>query len=161
MLPIDRNIPLILLVSSIAILATAYGFEYIGGHIPCEICWWQRYIYMAAIPLALIATLTDRPSGGGPPRQLMIMLCFIFLVGAAVAGYHFGVEQKWWQGPTTCATTTIEDSIEDLIRSVMNAPIIRCDTPTWSLFGLSMTGYNFFLSLGLAILALRGAQGRR
>ena len=41
---------LALLVPVIA-LGTAYASQYLGGLHPCEMCWWQRYPHMAAIPL--------------------------------------------------------------------------------------------------------------
>jgi len=157
---LDRNIPLVLTAASIAILGAAYAFEYLGGFVPCELCWWQRYVYMAVIPLGLLAIVTDRPSGGGSPKRLLALIGFLFLIGAGIAGYHFGVEQKWWQGPTTCSSVNLEGSLDDMFRSVMAMPIVRCDSVEWTLFGLSMSGYNFILSMLLAGLSLRGAQSR-
>ncbi|MDA5192632.1 disulfide bond formation protein B [Govanella unica] len=157
---LDRNIPLILTAASIAILGTVFALEHVGGYLPCELCWWQRYVYMAAIPLGVLAIVTDRPEAGGSSKRLLALLGFLFLMGAGIAGYHFGVEQKWWQGPTACSSIDLEGSIEDVFRAVMAMPIIRCDSPSWTLFGLSMAGYNFILSLILAALALRGAQSR-
>ncbi|HYD32226.1 MAG TPA: disulfide bond formation protein B, partial [Azospirillaceae bacterium] len=45
-------------------------------------------------------------------------------------------------------------SLTDLKRQVMATPVVRCDVIPWSLFGVSMAGYNVFLSLGLAAFAL-------
>jgi disulfide bond formation protein DsbB len=36
----------------------------------------------------------------------------------------------------------------------MNAPLVRCDVAPWSLFGISLAGYNFLLSVSGAILIL-------
>ena len=30
----------------------------------------------------------------------------------------------------------------------MNAPIVRCDVPQWTLFGISLAGFNAIFSLG-------------
>ena len=38
-----------------ALLAGAYGSQYIGGLFPCEMCWWQRYPHFAAVAIAAIA----------------------------------------------------------------------------------------------------------
>ena len=35
----------------------------------------------------------------------------------------------------------------------MAAPLVRCDEVAWSLFGISMAGYNFMLSVAMAGLA--------
>jgi hypothetical protein len=38
----------------------------------------------------------------------------------------------------------------------MRAPLIRCDQPQWSIFGISLAGFNALFSFvgGIAILAL-------
>jgi disulfide bond formation protein DsbB len=36
-------------------------------------------------------------------------------------------------------------------------PVVRCDEVAWSLFGLSMAGYNFLMSLALAGFAFAAA----
>jgi disulfide bond formation protein DsbB len=35
--------------------------------------------------------------------------------------------------------------------------VVRCDEPQWSLFGVTMAGYNFLLSGALAAFAWMGA----
>jgi disulfide bond formation protein DsbB len=41
---------------------------------------------------------------------------------------------------------------------VMAAPVVRCDVVPWSLFGISMAGYNVVISLALGALALVAAR---
>ncbi|MET0248943.1 MAG: disulfide bond formation protein B, partial [Sphingobium sp.] len=48
------------LVVPALLLGGAYVSQYWGGLAPCEMCWWQRYGHMAAIPLALLAFFTRR-----------------------------------------------------------------------------------------------------
>lgn len=153
---IDRHAPLILLLASVGILATAFAFEHLGGLAPCELCWWQRYVLMAAIPVAALAVLLDRTRPGAAVG-LLVLLGVIFLCGIAVAGYHLGVEQGWWQGPTACSATPLGDDLDAMFRDIMAAPVARCDEVAWSLFGLSMAGYNLALSAGLTALAFRAA----
>ncbi|RMH47337.1 MAG: disulfide bond formation protein B, partial [Alphaproteobacteria bacterium] len=80
-------------------------------------------------------------------------------VTGAIGVYHAGVEQKWWQGPTTCTSGSIEGlSTDALLDRIMNAPVVRCDEIPWELFSISMAGWNAILSFvlaGLWILALR------
>lgn len=165
--PLDRRIPLILLAASVAILGAAFAFEHLGGLAPCELCWWQRYVYMAAIPVALFTLALDRPgrpTATWPPKAwtqaLLAALALLFLAGALLAGYHVGVEQKWWAGPATCSAAPLAGNFDQLFHSLMQAPITRCDDIAWSLFGISMAGYNGLLSLALAGLSLRGMWSR-
>ena len=48
------------------------------------------------------------------------------------------------------------------LEAIMNTPMISCDEAQWRLFGISLAGYNFLISLagGLAALVLL-ARGRR
>lgn len=157
---LDRHLPLILLIASAAILAAAYAFEHVGNLPPCELCWWQRYVYMAAIPLAVLALAFDRSHERGWSALLLLLLGLVFLGGLGIAGYHVGVEQKWWQGPGACTATALDGTLDDIFRSLLNAPVVRCDEAAWRLFGISMAGYNAALSAALAVLAFRGAWTR-
>ena len=48
---------LVALAVPLALLGGAYGFQYIGGLVPCEMCWWQRYAHFAALAFAVLAFL--------------------------------------------------------------------------------------------------------
>ena len=77
----------------------------------------------------------------------------VLAANAALAGYHVGVEQKWWEGPASCsAAVAAGTSFEDLKAQLLAAPIVRCDEVPWSLFGISMAGYNVLLSAGFAVV---------
>ncbi|MGE4322504.1 MAG: disulfide bond formation protein B [Sphingobium sp.] len=144
---------LIALLTPLLLLGGAYASQYLGGLHPCEMCWWQRYPHMAAIPLAIAALLAkDSP-------RLTILLTALAALAIAVSGgiglFHAGVEYGWWQGLTACSTTPTGGST-DILAAIMAAPITRCDVAPWTLFGLSLAGYNALLSVGaaLAVLAL-------
>ncbi|GHF11620.1 dihydroneopterin aldolase [Kordiimonas sediminis] len=132
------------------ILATAFGFQF-AGYPPCEMCWWQRYPYMAVIAATIIA-LT---SGNHKKTWFLFLLAALFLTDAGIAGFHAGVEQKWWEGPTTCSQAVdLSGDISTALENIMNAPLVRCDEIPWSLFGISMAGYNFLLALALGLFCL-------
>ena len=134
-------------------LISQYGF----GLYPCEMCMWQRWPHLAAIILALPALML-----GSKPlsRLLVIAAALAILVSGLIGGFHAGVEYGWWEGLTSCATSIPAGG--DILDSIMNAPLVRCDVAPWSLFGISLAGYNFLLSVGGAILILvMLATGRR
>lgn len=142
------------LIIPLVMLAGAYGFQYLGGLHPCDMCWWQRYPHFAAVPLALIAY--------GLRGRARISALFVGLAGLAVGVsgliglFHAGVEYGWWEGLTTCSTMPAGGSAADLLDQIMASPVTRCDVAPWSLMGISMAGYNGLLSsaAALAILAL-------
>ncbi|MFV3076794.1 disulfide bond formation protein B [Niveispirillum fermenti] len=151
-----RRLPSILLVlASLGALGTAFASQYWGGLPPCEMCWWQRYAYMAAIvPLLPSALLRlDRAW-----RRISLLTGgLVFLVGAGISVFHAGVEQKWWQGFTACTAPLASGSLEDLRAAILAAPVVRCDEIPWSLFGISIAGLSAIASLMLALYAVKAA----
>ena len=135
-----------------ALLAGAYGSQYIGGLFPCEMCWWQRYPHFAAVAIALAAFFVGNR---GYRSSLVALAAFVIATSGAIAGYHAGVEYGWWEGLTKC-TSSVTGTGDDLLKSIMNAPLIRCDVAPWTLFGISLAGYNFLLSVGGAVAILLG-----
>lgn len=145
----DRAHWLALLIPS-ALLAGAYGSQIIGGLYPCEMCWWQRWPHFAAVPLALLGFFVGNP---GTKRTVVALAAFAILTSGLIGGYHAGVEYGWWEGLTTCSTTLPAGaSPEEMLKNIMNAPLNRCDLAPWTLFGISLAGYNFLISCAGALL---------
>lgn len=131
-----------------ALLGGAYVSQYGFGLYPCEMCWWQRWAHFAALALAVLAWL--RPAS----RVLVALAGTAILIGGLIGLFHAGVEYGWWQGLTACTSTASAGS--DPLASILAAPIVRCDIAPWSLFGISLAGWNFLFSTAgaLAIFAL-------
>ena len=151
----SRFLILIATAGSAMLLLGAFGFQYIGDLAPCKMCIWQRYPHGAAIGIGALALVI---SGAG----LAYVGALSTLVTAAIGGFHAGVEQGWWQGPTTCTSGPVGGlSSEELMNQIMSAPLVRCDEIPWQMLGLSMAGWNAVLSLclcGLWIAAARSAR---
>ena len=152
-----RNAFVGLLVASIAILGGAFAFQFIGGLDPCALCLWQRYPYAVIIGLAGIGFGLSRAGVKHSQLAILMGLCALaFLIDAGIAGFHFGVEQKWWGGLATCTGTTSGlASTDELLSKLLVAPVIRCDDISWLMFGISMAGYNFLIALALGLTSLR------
>ena len=148
-----NNIVELSLFVSVFMLSGAYGFEYIGGLYPCDLCWPQRYAHMAVIIFAGFA-LYLKKQGNIKWLRFKLMTLFSYMVSVGYSGYHAGVEQKWWEGPASCTITTGGDAMSatDFFNQIQSAPLIRCDDIPWDLFGISMAGYNFLISLILTIM---------
>jgi disulfide bond formation protein DsbB len=137
-----------------ALIAAVYVVQYGFGLAPCEMCWWQRYPHFAAIPLAGAALATR----GARLGEAMVRLAALaILVSGCIGAFHAGVEYGWWEGLTSCSSSNLGN---DPLASIMNAPLIRCDTAPWTLFGISLAGFNFLISAGSAALVF-ALLGRR
>jgi disulfide bond formation protein DsbB len=86
---------------------------------------------------------------------VLLLAALAFFVDAGIAAYHVGVEQHWWQGTAECGSTLdLNLSPEDLTKQLLNQPVVRCEEVPWSLFGISMAGYNFLYAVGLGLITL-------
>lgn len=138
-----------LAAGSAALLIGALGFQYIGGLAPCHLCLLQRVPHALAIVLGL--TLVALPR-----RGIALLGTVVMAVGVGLAGYHVGVEQGWWPGPTSCAAPVPGAmSSGDLLNQILATPVVLCDQIAWSLWGISMAGWNGIASLLLAMLWAR------
>ena len=148
-----------LLAASVAILAAAFAFQLFGGLQPCELCLWQRYPYGVVIGLAGTGLGLTRAGVAQRPLVILLAVCaIVLLIGAGIAVFHVGVEQKWWQGTSACVgNLSATNSIDDLRQKLLAAPVVRCDEVAWSLFGISMAGYNVLQSVALGLGGLIAA----
>jgi disulfide bond formation protein DsbB len=148
-------IPWIVLAASVATLAGAYYFQYALGYAPCHLCLQERIPYIFAVGAALIAGILSREANLGIAPVVFIGLCALaFAIGAGLSAYHAGVEYKWWPGPSTCTGGFLSSSLGDLqteLQTGMRAP--QCDKAAWTLFGVSLAGFNMLISLVLFILS--------
>ncbi|MFC7536482.1 disulfide bond formation protein B [Sphingomonas sp. GCM10030256] len=128
-----------------ALLAGALGSQHLGGLHPCEMCYWQRYPHWAAIALAGFSFFAV-----GARRPLVILAALAIALSGAIGVFHAGVELGWWEGLTTCASTATGGSPADLLNSIMNTPLVRCDQVQFAFFGISMAGWNALISLTTA-----------
>jgi len=149
--------------ASAGALTVAFLSQYVGGLEPCTLCIYQRYPYGVAISLAFLALGV----GGRLAVAAIALAAVVFAVDAGIAFYHVGVEQGWFAGLAACGGQAgTPASLADLKAQLLATPPgPRCDEVPWSLFGVSMAGYNMLYAAALAVatfaavvaLARRGA----
>lgn len=147
--------PIVALAASLLLYGGALVSQYGFGLHPCEMCYWQRWPHQAAIVLAALALILRRTPRA--MRTLTGLAALAIAVSGAIGIFHAGVEYGFWEGLTTCATGAGGPVSLD---SILGAPLIRCDTAQWTLFGLSLAGYNAIFSLGAALLVLTLLRAR-
>lgn len=95
-------------------------------------------------------------------RTLTLLAALAIAVSGGIAVYHAGVELHIFEGLTTCSTTAKAATTQELLKQLMKVPLIRCDQVQWSLFGISMAGWNAILSIsGAAVIAWLSLAGSR
>jgi disulfide bond formation protein DsbB len=137
--------PLVALVASGALLAAAHAFERFGGLAPCALCLDQREWHWGVVGSAALGfvVLRFRP---GLSRWVAAVLGLVLLGSFAMASYHVAVEQHW-------VSAQCEADPGGLSAFDVSAPLVvpSCDTPAWTMFAISMAGYNALISLALAL----------
>ena len=140
----------IALLVPLVLIGGALGSQFIGHLVPCEMCHWQRWPHYAAIPVALLAFVAP----GHALKMLLVLLAGVLIgVSGAIGVFHAGVEYHLWPGITHCSSTQSGFDVLDLMRG----PLVRCDVPQWTLFGISLAGFNALFSLAGALAILVAA----
>ena len=136
-----------------ALLGGAFLFQ-LAGYAPCAMCLWQRWPHAAAIVLGILALST------GMPRPMAWLAAAAAATTAAIGAFHAGVEQGWWDGPSSCTGGGDLGGLTgaDLLSTAVTDTVVMCDEIVWSLAGLSMAGWNAVLSVGLACIWIAAAR---
>ncbi|WP_338663664.1 disulfide bond formation protein B [Pararoseomonas sp. SCSIO 73927] len=149
-----QHAALVALLSAAAPVA-ALASERFLGMAPCALCLWQRWPYLAAAVIAVLAA-------GLRSRALLALAGVAVLASGAIAGLHVGVEQGWWPSPlASCAAPDAgaAASVDDLLRGLAPRPDKPCDAAAYPIPGLpvSLAAMNLAYALALGALALTWA----
>ena len=149
----SRQLALVAAAGSGMLLAGAYLFQALG-YAPCQMCFWQRYPHTLAIAIGAVLWLW-------PSRSLAALGALSALTTAGIGAFHAGVEQKWWDGPSSCTgdgAGLSGLSGQDLLATNTLEKLVMCDEISWAFAGLSMPGWNAVFSALLCatwIIAMR------
>ncbi|MFK7752434.1 MAG: disulfide bond formation protein B [Sedimentitalea sp.] len=147
-----QNLIALAAAGSLAMLLGAFAFQHLGGLAPCKMCLWQRWPHAAAVAIGAVALVV-------PLGVLIWAGAAAVATSGAIGLYHAGVEQGWWEGPSTCTSAPIGNlSAQELLDQIMAAPLARCDEIPWQMAGLSMAGWNAVISIALAVIWVLAAR---
>lgn len=152
------RIALAILAIATGSIVSAWIFQFMG-YAPCELCLKERIPYYLGVPLAGFAVFAAALGRRGAAFSAFLLLAAVFAVGAGLGAYHAGVEWGFWPGPTDCSgPLSRAGSINDFLTALSKIKVVRCDEAALRVLGLSLAGWNAAISLGLAVLALGGAE---
>lgn len=157
--------PIAALCISGALLMGAYAFQYIGGLDPCIMCYWQRHAHKGVLGVAGLTVMVSLIVDGRTwLRWLNVLIGLAFVISFYFAFKHVGVEFGWWEGPAGCAVSADEGLGGKSLMDSLGGPmeIVQCSDVLWSMFGLSMAGWNALISAIAALIsfgvAIKGKQ---
>jgi disulfide bond formation protein DsbB len=135
-----------------------FFFQYVMELAPCPLCLEQRYAYYVCVPLAALLWLG---ANHGASSKTMIagfaVIAAFMLWNSGLGVYHAGIEWKFWPGPQDCSGPIDKfGAARDALKSLQHMSLVRCDEAAIRILGLSLSGWNVLVSLGLACVAAWG-----
>lgn len=137
-----KKIYLSILVVSILALTSAYFVEYFLGYQPCNLCLLERIPYALSI-IIILANFKIKFND----KYTLLALIVIFIAGALLSIYHFGIEQGFVEESFVCSTKDNLNLNKELLLQELQKMNISCKNVAFTIFGLSLTTYNILLSV--------------
>ena len=152
MTPIKYKLQInLILIFSILSILFAFYVEYILGHKPCNLCLFQRLPYILIIFLIVLLLIFRNFE-----RLIFLFLSIIFLSGALLALYHFGIEQGIFSESFVCKGDDNDGALnkEEILKQ-LKIRQISCKDVTFTILGVSLATINTFVSTILAIITFK------
>ncbi len=147
-----KILPRVLIFASFLALMSGLVAEYVFKLRPCSLCLYQQYVFISICFVGCSASLM--PFFKTHSKKISLILAVLFVINAGIAFYQVAVEHRWVEAPSQCQSKKLSgNSIEELREELLNTDVVRCDQIQWSLFGISMAGYNVIYSLFWGLFA--------
>jgi len=132
-------------------LISAFIIEYVLKHEPCNLCLYERVPYIISIFLIFEILFIKKHV-----KTTLLLLSFIFILSAALAFYHFGIEQGFFNESFACESKNISEIMtkDDLLQQLKRNPI-SCKDVNFKIIGLSLASINTIFSFFLSVIFLK------
>ena len=145
-----KNLYVIVLLISFASIFSALYIEFILGYKPCKLCIYQRIPYIGAIFISFIGLYYYKND------NILIILIIIFILSAILSGYHFGIENSFFDELSSCSNNSLEPSNKkELLESLNKNMPVSCKDATFKILGVSLAAINTILSVLIVIISVR------
>ena len=140
---------IIFLISLISILSALY-IEYILQYEPCKLCIYQRIPYIFGIAICFIGFYYSTSD------KILILIIIVFILSAIISGYHFGIENSFFDELSSCTNNSLDLSDKKKLLESLNKNMpISCKDATFKVLGLSLAAINTLLSILIVIISVR------
>ena len=152
MLKQTNNIFLIVILAIISLMIiSALIIQYWLGHEPCKLCLYERIPYFLSILLIIKILFIKKYE-----KITLLILFLVFVSSAALAFYHFGIEQGFFNESLACTAGDISKTLskEELLQQLKQNSI-TCKDVSFRILGLSLAAINTIFSLILSVIFIR------
>ena len=152
MLKQTNNIFLIVILAIISLtIISALIIQYWLGHEPCKLCLYERIPYFLSMLLIIKILFIKKYE-----KITFLILSLVFIGSAALAFYHFGIEQGFFSESLACTTGDLSKTLskEELLQQLKQNNI-SCKDVSFRIIGLSLAAINTIFSLVLSVIFIR------
>ena len=149
MLKQSNNIFLIVILAIISLtIISALIIQYSLGHDPCKLCLYERIPYFLSMLLLIKIIFIKKYE-----RIILLILFLVFMSSAALAFYHFGIEQGFFSESLACTTGDLSKTLskEELLEQLKQNRI-SCKDVSFRILGFSLAAINTIFSLVLSVI---------
>ena len=152
MLKQTNNIFLIVIFAVILLTITsALIIQYWLGHEPCKLCLYQRIPYFLAILLIIKMFFFKKYE-----KITLLILTLVFVSSAALAFYHFGIEQGFFSESLACTAPDLSKTLsKEQLLEQLKQNNISCKNVSFRILGLSLAAINTIFSLVLSVIFIK------
>ena len=152
MLKQTNNIFLIIILAIISLtIITTLIIQYWLDHEPCTLCLYERIPYFLSILLIIKILFFKKYE-----KITLLILSLVFLSSAALAFYHFGIEQGFFSESLVCKAEDLSKilSKEQLLEQLKKNSV-SCKDVSFRILGLSLAAINTIFSLLLSVIFIK------
>ena len=152
MLKQTNNIFLIVILAIISLTTiSTLIIQYWLGHEPCKLCLYERIPYFLSMLLIIKILFIKKYE-----KITFLILTLVFIGSAALAFYHFGIEQGFFSESLACTIGDLSKTLskEELLQQLKQNNI-SCKDVSFRILGLSLAAINTIFSLALSVIFIR------
>ena len=149
MLKKSNNIFLIIIFAVISLaIISALIIQYWLDHEPCKLCLYQRIPYFLAILLLIKIFFFKKYE-----KITLLILSLIFIGSTALAFYHFGIEQGFFNESLACTAPDLSKTLsKEQLMELLKQNSVSCKDVSFKILGLSLAAINTIFSLVLSVI---------
>ena len=144
-----KNFYIFILIVSLSAILFALYVEHILQYKACKLCLYQRIPYLLAIFISFFGYNYSKNN------KILILIIIIFSISFFISGYHYGIENNIFDEFSGCSNNSLNITNKVELLESLNNTIPNCKDVNFKLFGISLAGINFLLSLLIVIYSLK------
>ena len=148
---ISKKILFSILVFTSLVLVSAFVIEHQLGHEPCKLCLYERIPYFLSVLLIIKMFYIKKNQ-----RVTLLILFLAFISSAALAFYHFGIEQGFFRESLACTAGDLSKTFsKEQLLEQLKQNTISCKDVSFRILGLSLAAINTIFSLFLSVIFIK------